>query len=317
MWDVHAHVIPPDVLDAAQEGLYGMALDGNWLRVGDQRVLAGGAMADVDALRQYAVKHQLSLVLSPPPILVRDDISDRSEWFTFVNRAMAQLVRQLAVPAKGLAVLPLANAALALGIWETLDRVFCGVTMGASCQGRTLDRAELAPFWEGMARSGGGLVFIHGGETHDERLSPYYLTNLVGYPYEDMVAAATLVFSGLPVRHPEIQWAVSHGGGGAAFLLGRWQRGYDTKRPGILASNPSPVEVFGRLWFDSVVHDRRTLAFLMDLAPDHVVFGTDYPFPMGTQHQIDAGTLAADVLDQLHANGERLMNLVTKGRTTR
>jgi aminocarboxymuconate-semialdehyde decarboxylase len=42
-----------------------------------------------------------------------------------------------------------------------------------------------------------------------------------------------------------------------------------------------PREGFRRLYFDTVVYDPATLRYLVDLAgPDHVLLGSDYPFPI-------------------------------------
>ena len=43
-----------------------------------------------------------------------------------------------------------------------------------------------------------------------------------------------------------------------------------------------PLELAGRLYYDTVLHHPAPLAFLVGLfGAKHVVMGTDYPFPMG------------------------------------
>lgn len=314
MWDVHAHVIPPEIIDAARSGLYGLCLDGDWLTVGDERVFVRH-MADPQKVVQYAETFGLSLVLSPPPALIRDQGGIHAEWCTFINNAMTRLRHDLAITTGILAVLPLVSPDLALKEWHRVKDTALGLTMGSSIDGRLLVERDFTPFWSGYAQSGGGLVFIHGSASHDTRLASYYLDNLVGFPTEDTIAAASLVLSGIPVNYPEIQWCISHGGGSAPFLLGRWQRGYDTQRPGIDITRPSPGEIFQHLWFDSVVHDVRALSFLSAMAPGRVVFGTDYPFPMGTQHQLQTGLLPPKIIHELETNTDNLIKKVTKGRT--
>ncbi len=315
MWDVHAHVIPPAVLEAARAGLYGLALEGDWLLVDGGRILVRN-MSNIGSLTRYATDFHLSLLLSVPPLLIRDVESSRGDWFRFLNDALSQLCQALTVESAMLAALPLAESGLALKEWDRVQGVAWGLTLGTGIQQEIFTKGRFRPFWDGFAASGGGMAFIHGGPGQDPRLGDYYLDNLVGYPAEDTLAAAALVFSGLPVRYPDIQWCLSHGGGSAAFLVGRWQRGYETKRPGIDTALPSPMETFGVLWFDSVVHDDRSLALLMDRAPGRVVFGTDYPFPMGTQHQLSDGSVPAHIFRALEANGQRLIQSVRKGRST-
>ncbi|MDE1886156.1 MAG: amidohydrolase family protein, partial [Xanthomonadaceae bacterium] len=46
----------------------------------------------------------------------------------------------------------------------------------------------------------------------------------------------------------------------------------------------NPRDYLGRLFFDSCVHDPLALRYLLDVAgADHVMLGTDYPFPLGEQ----------------------------------
>jgi aminocarboxymuconate-semialdehyde decarboxylase len=61
------------------------------------------------------------------------------------------------------------------------------------------------------------------------------------------------------------------------------QRGFDAV-PRLAAQNISipPSELARRLYYDTVLHDPSPLAFLVGhVGADHVVMGTDYPFPMG------------------------------------
>ncbi len=57
-------------------------------------------------------------------------------------------------------------------------------------------------------------------------------------------------------------------------------------RPDLVATDNSrnPREYMDRIFFDSCVHDPRALRYLLDVAgADHVMLGTDYPFPLGEQ----------------------------------
>jgi aminocarboxymuconate-semialdehyde decarboxylase len=47
-------------------------------------------------------------------------------------------------------------------------------------------------------------------------------------------------------------------------------------------SRADPEEGFGRLYFDSIVFDSGALRLLLEKAgPEHVMLGSDYPFPIG------------------------------------
>lgn len=309
VWDVHVHCIPPDVKEAAEHGHFGLGLDGDWIIADGKRLLASSRMTDWSQVVRYGNDFNLSVVLSVPPALVRNGAGP--EWASFVNNALYDVARH--VPkAQILAIMPLEDPLQSVREWDRIHPEFLGITVAGSIGKRLLSDPAHAAFWSAMNATG-GLVLVHGSDHDDARLDPFYLNNLLGYPYEDTVAAADLVFSGLPSTFPAIRWCISHGGGAAPYLLGRWQRGYDTERPGIDTSKPSPRDVYRELWFDSVVHDRATLEFLMASAPGHVVFGTDYPFPMGTVWQLEEHTIAAATRAVLKQNTEQLMANVKKG----
>jgi aminocarboxymuconate-semialdehyde decarboxylase len=57
-------------------------------------------------------------------------------------------------------------------------------------------------------------------------------------------------------------------------------------RPDLVATDNArnPREYFGRLYFDSCVHDDAALRYLIEVAgAETVMLGTDYPFPLGEQ----------------------------------
>ena len=314
MWDFHTHVIPPEVVEAARLGRYGLQVQDDRLMVGKDQVMIG-QMNDLQILENYADDRGLSLVLSVPPALFRHDLSgaESVSWCVFLNNAMMDVLQGGRQCRKGLATLPMAETADALAEWDRVGNEFIGIAMGTTVRGKTMDADALLPFWQGFAVQGGGLCFVHAVDSCNVQPQRYYLNNLLEYPHEDARATASLLFSGLPVRFSNIYWLISHGGGAAAFLLSRWQRGYETARPGIDINLPGPQKVFRSLWFDSVLHDAEALEYLMRKAPGHVVYGTDYPFPMGTQHRPISPLVKSDQI--LEVNGNQLMELLIKGRT--
>jgi aminocarboxymuconate-semialdehyde decarboxylase len=49
-----------------------------------------------------------------------------------------------------------------------------------------------------------------------------------------------------------------------------------------------PSELARRLYYDTVLHDPEAVGFLVEhMGADHVVMGTDYPFPMGDPTPVD------------------------------
>jgi aminocarboxymuconate-semialdehyde decarboxylase len=164
-----------------------------------------------------------------------------------------------------------------------------GVQIATTVDGTDFDRAGLDPFWEAAAGIG-CLVVIHPCDPlPGVDLSRNFLDNMVGRPAESTIAVAHLLFNGVLERYPGLVICVVHGGGFLPYQLGRMQRGFEAV-PRLAARNIStpPTELARRLYYDTVLHDPAPLAFLVGhLGADHVLMGTDYPFPMGDPTPVD------------------------------
>ena len=74
-----------------------------------------------------------------------------------------------------------------------------------------------------------------------------------------------------------------------------------------------PAELARLLYYDTVLHDPAPLAFLVShMGADHVVMGTDYPFPMGDPTPADTVNAIPGLSDDqrqmiLGSNVERLL----------
>jgi aminocarboxymuconate-semialdehyde decarboxylase len=169
------------------------------------------------------------------------------------------------------------------------DLGMAGVQVATTVDGTDLDEAGLDPFWE-AAEDLGCLIVLHPCDPlPGVDLSRNFLDNMIGRPAESTIAVGHLLFSGTLERFPGLVMCVVHGGGFVPYQLGRMQRGFDAV-PRLAAQNISkpPAELARLLYYDTVLHDPGPLAFLVDqVGADHVVMGTDYPFPMGDSHPVD------------------------------
>src|ERR1700755_2848340 len=126
-------------------------------------------------------------------------------------------------------------------------------------------------------------MMIHPGHVAGaDRLSSYYLTNLIGNPLDTTIAAASLVFGGVLERHPTLKICLAHGGGFVPYQAGRFVHGWHVRaEPKSKLAKPPP-ESLKRFYFDTIVHSKEALAFLVGNAgTDRVLLGSDYPFDMG------------------------------------
>jgi aminocarboxymuconate-semialdehyde decarboxylase len=285
-WDVHTHLIPPTVLSAAHKGEFGLSIDNGSLVVDGSR-LPLRRLADPAALLRWIDEQELDgAVVSVPPALFRYDAG--VEWAELVNQGL----RELATPQlRVLGHLPLLDAAApAVAASLAGEGVFSGFALG------TPGYEGLDAVWQ-VLHSVGAFTLIHPGHSDDRRLESFYLTNLLGNPYETGLAAASLVFADVPGRFPGIRFCLCHGGGVTAALAGRWQRGIDTARPGIDPPSLPVAEALRRFYVDDLVYDDAVLELLSStFGADRVLAGSDWPFPMGSDSVSSARAVAADEL---------------------
>jgi aminocarboxymuconate-semialdehyde decarboxylase len=292
-WDVHTHLIPPTVLSAAHRAEFGLSIDNGRLVIDGQR-LPLQRLADPAALLQWIADQGLDgAVVSVPPALFR--YAAGVEWAELVNQGL----RELATPQlRVLGQLPLLDpSAPAVATALASEGVFSGFAIG------TPSYAGLDPVWQALHEVE-AFTLVHPGSSDDKRLDSFYLSNLLGNPYETGVAAASLVFADVPGRFPGIRFCLCHGGGVTAALAGRWQRGVDQGRPGIEPLSLPVAAALRRFYVDDLVHDDAVLELLTKtFGAERVLAGSDWPFPMGSDSVSAARSTTAGELTQPLAKG--------------
>jgi len=208
---------------------------------------------------------------------IPDDEGKR--WSQFINDHLFQACSETERFAP-LCSVPLQNGKMAADILEqALDTGFHGVMIGTQPKGGegNLDDPSLDPFWE-LASDRKATVYLHPMfGCGDPRLLDYGLVNTVGRGLDTISAMSRLIFAGHLKKYPDMNFVLSHGGGGLPFLLGRMQMNYD--------QNPklgNPRDSLETCYYDTVVHDVKTLEFVCEMfGPDRVMMGSDYPFSFG------------------------------------
>jgi len=147
-----------------------------------------------------------------------------------------------------------------------------------------------------------------------ERLEQFYLTNLLGNPFESAIAAAHLVFSGVLDRFPALDVVLPHAGGAFPWLVGRLDRGWQ-KRAELKHVRHSPVEYLRRFHYDTIGYSDAVVEYLVrQVGADRVLMGSDYCFPIAYEQPVKVVTDHPALTDaDKHAitatNARRLLRL--------
>src|SRR5664279_448546 len=157
-----------------------------------------------------------------------------------------------------------------------------GAMIGTNVNGRNLDDPTLGPFWA-AAETLGAFIFVHpSAGAGAERLTSYYLRNMVGLTLETTIAGACLVFGGVLERYPRLKSCLAKVGGYIPYQAGRFQHGWEVRAEAKVHLHNPPSESLGRLYYDTILHSKPALEFLVSTAGhERVLLGSDYPFDMG------------------------------------
>jgi aminocarboxymuconate-semialdehyde decarboxylase len=283
--DVHAHLAPvfPDDLDSV-EGVAWKA-EAGVLSV-DGHDVGMKPLFDPPALVAWMARNKVEHAwISIPPPLYRMHLrgDDARNWVRYANRGLQRIADAHPEQLSPLPHLPLQDPQIANDTakeWIARGHRRFGAPSGGHGE-QVLSDTAYEPLWRAL-NDAGAFVFFHPGECADGRLSAFYLSNLIGNPYETAVAIGHLSFGGVFERYPDIRFCFAHGGGVLPMLAGRFERGFATARPGIDTKAASPRKLFRNVCVDCIVHDPAALALAEDVfGESQVVFGSDWPFPMG------------------------------------
>lgn len=295
--DVHAHVVPahfPDCLHAARPAGWpstqeAPSQDGLCHR----HVLVGGKHYRTISERCWSVPQRLAdlpamglahQLVSPMPELLSYwlPLAPARQLIRYLNDCTTAMCAESDGVLLGLAAVPLQDVEAAIAELEHAVQHLglVGVEVGSNVQGVPVGDARLRPFFAACAALDVP-VFVHALKPAgmDRLVGPAPLQQVLAYPTDVGLAAASVITGGLLAACPGLRMAFSHGGGTLAALLPRLQQGWQVF-PALREQMPeSPAETARRLFYDSLVFDRATLTHLLaTFGHGQLLLGTDYPF---------------------------------------
>jgi aminocarboxymuconate-semialdehyde decarboxylase len=290
--DFHAHYVPPDWTEELRRrgsrydcSITEDAAGRSLLRIGDRKpspLLP--SLSDLprryEALRQRGLDKQ---VLSPSlgTVGYHLDAAAGQALSRLFNDTVVETAKQSAGRLIPVGTVPMQSPAAAVEELNHAERR--GIRMIEICtnvNGANLDGDAFRPFFR-RASELGVVVQVHPNQENCaglDRLTQYYLSNLIGNPTDTAIAAASLIFGGVMESLPHLNVCLVHGGGTLPYVLGRLSHGYDNVEAAHTTSMP-PAHYFRSFYFDTIVHDPLALRFLRDLVgADRLLLGSDYPY---------------------------------------
>ncbi len=296
--DIHTHILPEHIPQWKERFGYGgfihldhhkpccarMMMDNKFFREVEDNCWSA------EKRMQECNHHHVDVqVLSTVPVMFAywakpEDCLAISE---FLNDHIAEIVESYPKRFVGLGTIPLQAPELAIKELERCKKIgLKGIQIGSHVNDWNLNDENLFPVFQACQELD-MCVFVHPWDMMgQDKMQRYWLPWLVGMPAETSLAICSMIFGGIFQRLPKLRVAFAHGGGSFPATLGRIKHGYDCRPDLVAIDNPiSPEKYIGKFWIDSLVHDKKTLDFVLEMfGPEKIALGSDYPFPLGENH---------------------------------
>ncbi|MEH7247813.1 amidohydrolase family protein [Neobacillus niacini] len=293
MYDVHTHFIPAEVL--------------RWIKDNKHLINASWEKRDQSNTDYLIINHKWPFALSEPFInwdlfdekqrrfgITQSLISPLPQLFLYdfdpeitkelsavYNQSLGHQIQNLSNHYFGLGTVPLNHpeqaakelkAAMSLGLK--------GAIIGTGVAGQLLTEDAYIPFWEEANRLG-AILFIHPLLSDDPRMRKGNMSTLSGVLWEMTVCGTDIILSGLLDKYPNVKILLAHGGGFLPYQVGRLNKGYEVWDNVSSKLQEPPLEYLKRFWFDSVLWNSDTVAYLIEIVGEkRVVPGSDFPFEL-------------------------------------
>ena len=291
--DVHTHVVPESF-----PAYLGVHVNAPWPSMAPaqachRHVMVSGAVYRTVSHQCWDCRVRLAdmddkrigrQVLSPMPELLSYwmEPQDGVQMCRYLNEVIATMVAKAPQRFFGLGAVPLQDVAAAIRELDVAvhEMGLSGVEIGGNVNGKVIGEPSFIPFFEAAAQWGAA-VFVHPLRPSGmERLvGPAALEQVLAFPGETGLAAASLITGGTLDRIPGLRIAFSHGGGTLSLLLPRLRHAWNTLPPVRNAVVADPIRMARRMYFDDLVYDAATIHRLIEVfGSSQILVGSDYPF---------------------------------------
>jgi aminocarboxymuconate-semialdehyde decarboxylase len=306
--DFHNHYYPPAYLDALRAGPSTVKVtidtEGNPCLhyPGDYNVAVPGHR-DIDyregVLKKHHVDTQVITLTTPGTHVETPDMAVRLS--RLVNDAFTEVIATKKGRFTALATLPLNDPRASVVEFERATRQLGlrGAMLFSNVNGTPLADERFWPLYE-AANQQEAVLYIHPtNPVNVQAMQDYWLMPLVGFLFDTTLAAANLVFAGIPERFPKIRWVLCHLGGAIPYLVERLDRGFEAFDDCRAQIKRPPSDYLRNFYYDTVNFNPRALELAIAFAGvDHILAGSDYPHQIGSIPKMLESINALKISDQ-------------------
>lgn len=265
--DTHQHFLPKLYVDAVGVDLLAAAMPNG--RAPEWSVEAALEMMDDNGIDEGI----LSISSGPP-------IPDAANLLRRCNDHAAELRAQYKGRFGSFASLPLPDVDASLQeVAYALDTLGAdGFILFTSYAGRYLGDELFLPLYEELDRRH-AVVLVHPNQPPYDipKVAP---ASVLEFPFETTRTATSLIIAGVMTRFRNIRFILSHAGGALPFLEPRVSLSISMMPAAVVERVGDTKAAFRAFYYDTALSaGASSLSALLQVAdPDHVLFGTDFPF---------------------------------------
>ncbi|WGY72094.1 amidohydrolase [Burkholderia cepacia] len=284
--DTHHHIFPKVYVDAVGMDMLASVMPGG-------KAPSWSAEAAISMMDANGIREGIASVSSGPLL------PNAANLLRQCNEAAAELRVRHPGRFGSFCSLPLPDVDASLREIEySLDTLNAdGFIVFTSYEGRYLGDPLFEPVLQELDRRG-AVAFIHPNQPPYEtpRVAP---ASVLEFPFDTTRTAASLIISGAVHRYRKLRFILSHAGGTLPFLAPRLSLSI-SMMPGLVEQYGDPMTAIRSFYFDTALSAGASaltaLAQVTD--PDHILFGTDFPFA-----PLPAIEHFGTVLDQINVPG--------------
>lgn len=327
--DVHAHYVPPSVLDEVEEraGDFGLSLVrhppscicaihfnyGLKVRPFFPRLIEP-VSERLKAMDETGIERQ---VLSSWADIFGSGLPAQhaQPWHRFLNNHLADLCASRTDRFSMLASVPLpyAQDAAAELEYSVMSLGAVGAVVAANVEGKNLGELDLDPFWQAACDLDVG-VFIHPVQAAaNPRSAKFGLSQIAQYTVDTTLCVGSLIGTGVLDRFPKLRLLLSHGGGTFPYLTGRFDimhKRMDRASQADIARE-TPSAYLKRFYYDTILHDPTILRWLAGrVSVARIALGSDYSFPpadLDPMSTVRAAGFSAAEIEQITEDNPRAL----------